>query len=78
MKTRLVNMGNSRGVRLPKPIIKQLELEDEVELTLKPEGLLITPVRSARAGWAEAAASAQEPPLLPELPNRFDEEEWTW
>ena len=33
---------------------RQLELEDEVELTLKPEGLLITPVRSARAGWAEA------------------------
>ena len=52
-KTKLVRIGNSRGVRIPKSVIEQLGLEGDLTLDLRPDGLLIRPVSSARAGWAE-------------------------
>ena len=32
VRSRLVRIGNSRGVRIPKPLIEQIGLEDEVEM----------------------------------------------
>ncbi len=79
MKSRLVNMGNSRGVRIPKPLIEQAGLIDEVEVQVQDGAILITPVREPRTGWAEAAASMTEGGLLdPQTPTRFDEAEWEW
>lgn len=44
MQTRLVAIGNSYGVRLPKSIIKQFDLDKgEIELVIKKEGILICP-----------------------------------
>lgn len=44
MQTRLVAIGNSYGIRLPKTLIKQFDLDKgEVELVVKKEGILITP-----------------------------------
>ncbi len=40
VKSRVIRMGNSKGVRIPKPILEQLALGDEVEITLEVEGLL--------------------------------------
>ena len=78
MKARLVSMGNSRGVRLPKPLIEQFGLADEVELRLQGDGILIAPVSAPRAGWAEAASRMTEGLLDGDLPTRFDEGEWQW
>lgn len=55
MKTRLVRIGNSRGLRLPKPLIEQLGFEDEVELRAENGALVIRPARRVRVGWADAA-----------------------
>ena len=38
MKTRLVRIGNSRGVRIPKPLLEQAGLEDEVQLRVVDDG----------------------------------------
>lgn len=78
MKARLVSMGNSRGVRLPKPLIEQVGLGDEVELTLQNGGIFIAPVHVPRAGWAEAAAQMTEGLLDNEVSTHFDESEWQW
>ncbi len=78
MKARLVRMGNSRGVRLPKPLIEQVGLVDEVELRVQAGGILIAPARIPRAGWAEAAARVSGGLLDPAVPTRFDEDEWRW
>jgi antitoxin MazE len=79
MKTRLVRIGNSRGVRLPKPLLEQAGLEDEVEIRVESGVLVIAPVSTARAGWAEAAAKFGPDGLL-DAPSatRFDDEEWSW
>ena len=82
MKTRLIQIGNSRGIRLPKPIIEQAGLTDEVELRVQDGAILIARANGPRAGWAEAAQlllERKEGYLLDEpTPTQFDEEEWEW
>jgi antitoxin MazE len=54
-------------------------LTDEVEIHASPGVLTITPVATARAGWAEAAAAFASEGLLDETSaTRFDDEEWEW
>jgi len=81
-RTRIVRIGNSRGLRLPKALIEQAELSEEVELRAEPGRLIVQSVRKPRVGWAEAAKrmhAAREDKLLDEpTPTRFDKEEWTW
>ena len=81
MKTRLVRIGNSRGLRLAKPLIEQLGFEDEVDMRVEGGALVIRPSRFVRAGWAEAAAqlAATGEGLLDEgVATRFDTKEWAW
>jgi antitoxin MazE len=82
MRTRLVRIGNSRGVRIPKLLLEQAGLEDEVELRVVEHGIVIESVRAPRAGWEEAARLVRErgeDGLLDEpTPTRFDETEWEW
>lgn len=82
MKTRLIQIGNSRGVRLPKPMIEEAGLNDEVELRLKEGAIVVMPVRSPRSGWSEAAQLLRERSgdrlLDAPVPTHFDDEEWEW
>lgn len=79
MKTRLVRIGNSRGVRLAKPLLEQAGLEDEIEIRVEPGALIITAAVTPRAGWAKAAAKYGPAGLL-DAPSatRFDDETWEW
>lgn len=80
MKTRLIRIGNSRGIRLPKSLIEEVGLSEEVELRVHQGGILITPIEATCTGWAEAAEQLhqrEEDQLLdPPTATRFDEEEW--
>lgn len=82
MKTRLVRIGNSRGVRLPKTIIEQVGLTEEVELGVRDGAVIIARATSARAGWAAAASQMRQRDddrlLDPPTPTRFDEKECEW
>jgi antitoxin MazE len=82
MKARLIRIGNSRGIRLPKAILQEAGLEDEVEIRVRSGSIVITPAKRPRAGWAEAAARRSRDErgklLDPYVPTRFDEEEWRW
>ncbi|MGC2322684.1 MAG: AbrB/MazE/SpoVT family DNA-binding domain-containing protein [Terriglobales bacterium] len=83
MRTELVRIGNSRGVRIPKPLIEQCRLGDTVELRVENDCLVISPERRRRQGWGEAfraAAPAAHVELLLETaePNEFDRKEWQW
>jgi len=50
----LVKIGNSQGIRIPKPLVEQAQLEGkELKLKLVSDGLLISPEKQAREGWAE-------------------------
>jgi antitoxin MazE len=79
MRAKLVKIGNSRGLRLAKPLLEQAGLSDEVDIQAAPGVLTIRPVVKPRAGWVEAAAAALPEGLL-DAPGatRFDDEEWQW
>lgn len=82
MKVELARIGNSRGIRIPKPLIEQCGFGDQVELRVTSEGLVVAPSRTPRSGWKEAFRSAGSigtdalPAEWP--PNSFDSEEWHW
>lgn len=82
MKTRIVRIGNSRGVRLPKPLIEEAGLTEEVELRVRDGAIIIASASRHRAGWEEAARRIRECDedrmLAAPTPTRFDEEEWEW
>jgi antitoxin MazE len=82
MKARLVQIGNSRGIRLPKNILAEAQLEDEVELKAEPGCIVIRSSKRPRAGWADAAQRMKERGedhlLDPPVANRFHREEWKW
>jgi antitoxin MazE len=82
MKTKIVRIGNSKGIRLPKPLLEQVGLVDEVDLEVRDGEIVISPSDPARAGWREAAillADRQEDELLDApTPTGFDAEEWEW
>ncbi len=82
MKARIVRVGNSRGVRIPKPLLDQAGLGEDVELHAEAGRIVIEAVRRPRAGWAEAAARmaarGDDALLDPPTATRFDAEEWEW
>ena len=81
MKTKIVRIGNSMGIRIPKPLLEQTGLSGEVEIEAKGRGLVVRPLAHPRAGWAEAfrqMAEAGEDKLLEMPSSRWDEEEWEW
>jgi antitoxin MazE len=82
MKTKIVRIGNSRGVRIPKPLLEEAGLEERVELRVVDGGIMIESERAPRAGWADAAALAKERGddtlLDAAVSTRFDELEWEW
>jgi antitoxin MazE len=84
MKTRIVRIGNSRGVRIPKPLLEQTGLRGEVEITAEDGSLVIRSARRPREGWAaafEAMARRGDDALLDAVPptlSTWDEDEWEW
>lgn len=82
MRQELIRIGNSRGIRIPKPLIAQCGLGDVVELRLTKEGLVVAPYRAPRSGWKEAFAdsdlSNQTLLLGTGSNNAFDKEGWDW
>ena len=84
MKARIVKIGNSRGVRIPKPLILQAGLKGEVEISVEDNRLIICGTDRPRAGWAEAfrsMAARGDDALLDGNSvhgSRWDEEEWEW
>jgi antitoxin MazE len=84
MLTKIVPIGNSRGIRIPKAMLEHCGFGDEVELQAKKGALVLRPVKSVRVGWADAfahmATSGDDHLVHEDAPTatRFDAEEWQW
>jgi antitoxin MazE len=83
MRTELVRIGNSRGIRIPKPIIEQCGLGETVEVRVENDCLIISPEHRPRQGWSDAfrasGQSAHDELMLETAePNEFDRKEWRW
>ncbi len=84
MKTRIVKIGNSRGIRIPKVLLEQSSVGEEVELKVQNGQIVIRSAIHPRQGWEEAFQSMAEhddDKLLYEDvtgQTRWDEDEWQW
>lgn len=83
MKTTLIPIGNSRGVRIPKPLIEQCGLTEHVEMDCRDGTILIHAPRQPRAGWEDAFAQMARSgdDKLPDghtASTRWENEEWQW
>jgi len=82
MKTRIVRIGNSRGIRIPKPFLEQARLREDVELEVVDNRLVISSPDQPRAGWEAAframAAAGDDQLLDAPAPTTFDRSEWEW
>ena len=80
--SKIVRIGNSRGVRIPKPLLEQAGLEGRVWLRVVEAGILIERRGAVRDGWREAAEGLRargETGLLDEpAATEFDTTEWIW
>jgi antitoxin MazE len=83
MKAKLISIGNSKGIRIPKPVIEQCGFGETVEMVAKNKTLVITAARRVRQGWDEAfgkMAERGDDRLLDEdvRDAHWDEDEWRW
>lgn len=84
MRARVIKIGNSQGLRIPKPILEQTGITNEVEIKVLKDQIIIQPIKSTRQGWEEAFKSMGErgddEPLIDDknLSHSWDEKEWQW
>ncbi len=80
MLTHLVSIGNSRGIRIPATLLRQYNINEEVELLPGKDEIIIRPItRKPREGWSEAFAAMHErgedEPLIDDA---LEPEGWEW
>ena len=85
MRTKLIPMGNSKGVRLPKGLVEQYNFAAGIELEPAVDHLILRPVYSPRQGWDEAfnrMHRTKDDLLLDadetSVPSKWDRSEWKW
>lgn len=82
MKAKIISIGNSKGIRIPKILLKQFNIHDQVELETEEEGIVIKPAKSKpREGWDKAFKLMHEKIedfLLIDEKTNFDTEGWVW
>ena len=84
IKTRIVKIGNSQGIRIPKLLLDQLGFGPEVEIAIEQNHLVIRPLQHPRHGWEEqfrAMAAAGDDHLIDGdiiSLSSWDDQEWEW
>jgi antitoxin MazE len=85
MKTKIVKIGNSRGIRIPKSLIEESGLQSEVELEVKDDTIIIKPLSRDRESWDAAfqkmAKNKDDILLDAEIlldQTQWDNVEWEW
>lgn len=84
MRARIIKIGNSQGIRIPKPLLEQVGIGEDVELAIEDKRIIILPVSNPRENWDEAfkqmAANGDDAHLIDDqaLTHSWDEEEWEW
>jgi antitoxin MazE len=82
MNVKLIQIGGSRGIRIPKAVLAQCNVKTELELTVVDEKIILKPKEVARSGWAEAAMEmkncSDDVKLLPDVFSDEDMDDIPW
>jgi len=82
MKVKVIDIGNSKGIRLPKGILEQLGIKNEVSVQTSKDSLILKAVSTNRFEWAKAfcemAKNGDDRLLDGYTAERWEDEEWEW
>ena len=82
IRSKVVKIGNSRGVRIPRTLLEQASLTVDVEMCVDGNKLIIQSAQQVRKGWATQfaamAAQSDDQQLIQGSTSQWDEDEWTW
>ncbi|MCG8365844.1 MAG: AbrB/MazE/SpoVT family DNA-binding domain-containing protein [Pseudanabaenales cyanobacterium] len=82
IRTRIIRIGNSQGIRIPKILLEQSGIHTEVEIEVHGDHLTVRPAPRIRVGWDEAFSTMSEQhddALLDDVTKTaWDEAEWEW
>lgn len=84
MRTNIIRIGNSQGIRIPKILLEQSRLGTEVELEVEDEMILIRSASHPREGWVEKfrlMSESGDDRMIDEDPGgqtEWDRDEWEW
>jgi antitoxin MazE len=82
VRTRIVKIGNSQGIRIPKPLLEQSGIHTEVEIEVEGDRLIVRAAPQLRAGWDKAFAMMAEQNddvLLDDVTaTNWEQLEWEW
>jgi antitoxin MazE len=82
VKANIVTIGNSQGIRIPKALLEESGLSNEIELELCVEGILIRRAKKARENWSESfkqMAENNDDESFDDVPTtNYTKERWRW
>ena len=80
MKTKLVKIGNSHGIRIPQSLIDAAGLESEIDMELESNAIVLRRPRKSRTGWEDAfrQLGADDAPVDDSPGSEWDDAEWEW
>ncbi len=55
MQAKLIRIGNSQGVRLPKAVVEQAGLTDKLDIQVSGDAVIIRSTKQPRENWDSAA-----------------------
>ncbi|CAN5463731.1 hypothetical protein BH10ACI3_BH10ACI3_08890 [soil metagenome] len=82
MRSQIIQIGNSQGIRIPKVLLEDSRIIGEVDLELHPDGILIRNAQKPRSGWDEAfkvmAENEDDEMADGQTSTSFEKKEWQW
>ena len=79
MKSKVVKIGNSQCIRIPKSMIEQCKIKDDISIKVINNNLLIEPINTTRQNWEKKFYdNYEQDPLIADCTNDFDDKEWEW
>lgn len=86
MKSKIVKIGNSKGLRLPKSVLEQCEFNDEVTIHVKDKKLIVASRKKSREGWAKEferltknqKKTKDELKEFRDFTTQWQKDEWEW
>lgn len=85
MKTKIIRIGNSQGVRIPKPLIEESGITEEIEMILRDKEIVLRSAETTRKDWevsfkkmADQGDDSLFDQVEVEQPSDWDKSEWTW
>jgi antitoxin MazE len=82
LKTKIIQIGNSQGIRLAKPILEQAGITDDIELRVEDGQIIIQAANRQRLGWdimfRGMALRGDDAMRDPVIQTDWDETEWSW